>query len=101
MLMIRLLAAVIFSIKIIPAAHAATVSKAVVVPYGDLDLATAAGRSELKARLQEAAATSCSPVLPGPGYRGSEQSIRELGIVYRACVGRLSQRAMARVKIPG
>ncbi|HET7085536.1 MAG TPA: UrcA family protein [Rhizomicrobium sp.] len=100
--MIRLLAAVLFAVSIIPAAQAAgTAPKDVVVAYGDLDLGTAAGQSALKDRLQDAAAQLCSPVLPGPDYRGSEQSIRQLKVVYRACVGRLSERAMARIPALG
>jgi UrcA family protein len=97
--MTRALAAAVFAISIIPAFHAAAgAPKDVVVAYGDLDLGTSAGRSELKTRLQNAAAKLCSPVLPDRNYRGSDESIRELNIVYRACIGRLSNRAMSKVE---
>jgi UrcA family protein len=90
-----LVAAAVFIASTIPAAHAAP--KEVVVAYGDLNLSAAAGQSELKARLQDAAAKLCSPVFVGPDYRGSEQSARELMEVYHACIGRLSDRAMAKI----
>ena len=90
----------LFALIAIHPAHAAQPNpQGIPVAYGDLDLGTTAGRSELKVRLEAAAAKLCSPVLPGPDYRGSEQSIHELGIVYRACIGRLSERAMAQVDI--
>jgi UrcA family protein len=97
--MTRALAAAVFAISIIPAFHAAAgAPKEVVVAYGDLDLGTAAGRTELRTRVQDAAAKLCSPVLPDRNYRGSDEGIRELNVVYRACVGRLSERAMAKVE---
>ena len=93
--MTRTLAAALFAAGILAAAPAASAApKEVVVAYGDLDLNAAAGRSELTARLQDAAATLCSPVLANPD---SELSVREHKVIYRACVGRLSQRAMARI----
>ena len=97
--MIRALAAAMSILSTIPAAHAADVApREVVISVGDLDLGAAEGRSELKGRLQDAAAKLCSPVLVGPDYRGSEQSARELMEVYHACIGRLSERAMAKIK---
>lgn len=76
----------------------AAAPKAIVVAYGDLNLSTAAGQSELKIRLQNAAGSLCSSVLPGPDYRGSEQSALEDTSVYHACIGRLTNRAMNKVK---
>ena len=96
--MTRALAAAVFIISTISAARADVAPKEVVVAYGDLDLSAAAGQSELKGRLQDAAAKLCSPVFVGPDYRGSEQSARELMEVYHACIGRLSQRAMAKIE---
>jgi UrcA family protein len=89
-----LLAAAIFAISTIPAAHAAT-PQGITVAYGDLDLGTAAGQSELKLRLHDAAAKLCSPSLAELG--GSDQSAREHNELYQACIGRLSQRAMANI----
>jgi UrcA family protein len=90
-------AAAIFTLGTIAAAQAAA-PKAIVVAYGDLNLSTAAGQSELKIRLQNAAGSLCSPVLPGPDYRGSEQSALEDTSVYHACIGRLTDRAMTKIK---
>jgi UrcA family protein len=97
--MTRLFAAFMFAFAIVPAAYAAdAVPKGIVVGYGDLDLNAAAGQAVLKDRLQAAAAKLCSPVFAGPDYRGSEQSARELMVVHRACIGRLSNRAMANIE---
>lgn len=93
------LAAAVFATSIIPALHAAAdAPNGIVVAYGDLDLGTAAGRSELNVRVQDAASRLCSVVLPGRDYRGSDRGIHELSVVYRACVGRLTNRAMARIQ---
>jgi UrcA family protein len=69
-------------------------AKEITVAYGDLDLGTAAGRSQLMTRLQEAASQLCSPVLTPPD---SEVTAHEHMVIYRACIGRSSQRAMAKV----
>jgi UrcA family protein len=66
----------------------------IAVAHGDLDLGTAAGRSQLMTRLQEAAAQLCSPVLTPSD---SEATAHEHMVLYRACIGRLSQRAMAKL----
>lgn len=95
----RALAAAVFATSAIPALHAAAdVPNGIVVSYGDLDLGTAAGRSELKVRVQDAASQLCSVVLPDRNYRGSDRGIHELNVVYRACIGRLTNRALARIE---
>jgi UrcA family protein len=95
-----IIAAALTALTIGSSAHAdGDVPRQIVVAYGDLDLHTTAGQSELKVRLQTAAAQLCSPVLPGRDYRGSDESIHELKVVYYACIGRLSERAMAKVQI--
>jgi UrcA family protein len=89
--------AVVFGLGAIPGAHATSLTpKEVVVAYADLDLSGAAGQSELKDRIRAAAATLCSPVLAIPP--DAEPSVREHMVIYRACVGRLSERAMTKVK---
>jgi UrcA family protein len=90
------LAAALFLISAIPAAHAAA-PKEIVVAYGDLDLGTTAGRSELKLRLEDAAAQLCSPALARAP--DSEPSLRFHMELYQACIGRLRERAMAKVRI--
>jgi UrcA family protein len=70
-------------------------SRSIVVNYGDLDLNTSTGRAELNDRLHTAASSLCSPVLARKP--DSEPSVREHQILFRACVGRLADRAMARV----
>ena len=93
-----ILAAVLAAIAFAPAAHAAnTPSNQVAVAYGDLDLTTSAGQAELNNRLQAAAGTLCKPVLERAP--DSEPSVREHQILYRACVGRLTERAMAKVRL--
>jgi len=87
-------AAALFAITAIPAAHASTTTPREVVAYGDLDRSSMAGRSELKARLEDAAAKVCSPLLTPPD---SEPTAREHQIVYRACIGRHTNRAMAQI----
>ena len=88
------LIAVFLAAAAIPAT-ANEVPKGIPVTYGDLDLGTAAGQSELKLRLHDAAAKLCSPSLAELG--GSDQSAREHNELYQACIGRLSQRAMANI----
>ena len=93
------LAAFLAAGSILPAAAADTASQApmgVTVAYGDLDLGTTAGQAELKSRLQAAADTLCRPILAWPV--DSEPSVREHQILYRACIGRLAERAMDKVK---
>ena len=64
--------------------------------YGDLDLHSAAGQAELKARLMDAASQLCRP-----GWMAeppdSEPTARERQVIYRACVGRVTNRAMAKI----
>jgi UrcA family protein len=78
-----------------PVIAAAAPSQHVVVRYGDLDLGTVAGRSELNNRVRTAAGTLCSPVLAR--RVDSEPSIRKHKILYDACVERLTDRAMHRI----
>jgi UrcA family protein len=78
---------------ILPASAAP--SRYVVVRYGDLDLGTLAGRTELNSRVRAAAGNLCSPVLER--RVDSEPSIRQHKILFDACVGRLTDRAMRRI----
>jgi UrcA family protein len=94
----RALAVAVFATSAIPALHAAAEApNGIVVAYGDLDLGTAAGRSELTVRVQDAASKLCSVILPDRNYRGSDLGIHERNVLYRACIGRLSDRAMTRI----
>ena len=91
------LAYAVTAIVFAPAAVAAdTSANGIAVAYGDLDLGTKAGQAELKSRLQDAATTLCSPILSWPV--DAEPTIHEHQILYRACIGRLADRAMAKVK---
>ena len=93
--MIRaIIAATFAAFTILPLAPAAA-SNYVVVTYGDLDLGTVAGRSELNNRVRTAAGNLCSPVLTRPV--DSEPSIRRHQILHDACVRRLTDRAMRRI----
>jgi len=71
------------------------VSQQVVVPIADLDLHSAAGKTELRARVAMAASTLCRPawMTRSPD---SEFAVRYNHEIYRACVGRLTDRALAR-----
>lgn len=91
-----IIAAALAAFIITPAARAADAPpRAIVVTYGDLNLHTSAGRAELENRVQTAASTICGPHLTL--RPDSEPSIREHQILYRACVGRVTRRAMSRV----
>ena len=93
----KIILAAIVALVFSTLAHAAApASGSMVVVYGDLDLSTIAGRDELNSRLRNAAGTLCSPILAWPP--DSEPSIREHQIYYKACVGRLAMRAMARIE---
>ena len=92
--MIRPLAAALFAVAILPAAQASGAVPRETVAYGDLDLSTDAGRSELKARLAVASGKVCSPILTPPD---SEQTAQEHMSVYQACIGRHINRAMAEI----
>ena len=69
----------------------------IVVPYGDLDLHSAAGQTELHARLVNAASTLCRPrwMRTPPG---SEFSAHFREVIYRGCVGRVTNRALDRIE---
>ena len=64
--------------------------------YGDLDLHSAAGQSALRVRLMEAASRLCHPrwMAQNPD---SELGARLRQSIYRACLGRVSNRAMAKI----
>ena len=91
----RITVATLAATLLIPVAQAAT--NQVPVWYGDLDLASSAGRAALTDRVQAAARLLCKPVLERAP--DSEPSIREHQSQYRACVGRLTQRALVKVRI--
>jgi UrcA family protein len=91
--MIRpLVAAALLVLLAVPPAFGADLRQ-VVVPTGDLDLHSAAGRAELKTRVAAAASTLCRPgwMTKSPD---SEFAVRYNREIYRACVGRLTDRAM-------
>jgi UrcA family protein len=90
-----LIAAAIATIVLAPAANAAPHQIAVAI--GDLDLGTPVGQAELASRLHAAAASLCSPALSWDNP-GSQQSVRESRVIYAACIGRLTDRAMAGIK---
>ena len=71
------------------------VPQQVVVPIADLDLHSAAGKTELRARVAMAASTLCRPdwLTKSPD---SEFAVRYNQQIHRACVGRLTDRALAR-----
>jgi UrcA family protein len=71
------------------------VPQQVVVPIADLDLHSAAGQAELRARVAMAAAGLCRPgwMTKSPD---SEFAVRYNQEIHRACVGRLTDRALAR-----
>ena len=90
-----LIAAALFAFLAAPPAFAADLNR-IVVHTGDLDLHSAAGQTELKARIAKAASTLCRPawMTKDPD---SEFAVRYNQEIYRACVGRLTDRAMARI----
>jgi len=96
--MIRpLLAAALFTLFAGPPAFGADGDpKQVVVPIGDLDLNSAAGQAELKARVANAASTLCQPawMTKSPD---SEFAVRYNREIYRGCVGRVTNRALTRL----
>ena len=90
-----IIAATFTALIIFPAIAPAAPAKYVVVTYGDLDLGTSTGRTELNNRVRAAAGNLCSPVLER--RVDSEPSVRQHKILYDACVGRLTDRAMRRI----
>jgi UrcA family protein len=95
--MIRpLTAAALFALFVVLPAFGADDLKQVTVVYGDLDLHSTAGQTELRARLIGAASKLCHPhwMAEPPD---SEMTARECQVIYRACLGRVSNRAMARI----
>ena len=92
-----LIATALFTLLAVSSAFGAAGDlKQVTVAYGDLDLHSAAGQAELKARLIDAASKLCRPgwMARNPD---SELAVREREVIYRACLGRLSNRAMAKI----
>lgn len=67
----------------------------VIVPVADLDLHSAAGKAELRARVALAASSLCRPdwMTKSPD---SEFAVRYNQEIHRACVSRLTDRALAR-----
>jgi UrcA family protein len=93
-----LIAAALFAILATPPAFGADRQQApqhVIVPVADLDLDSAAGKAELRARVALAASRLCRPdwMTKNPD---SEFAIRYNQEIHRACVGRLTDRALAR-----
>jgi|GEM_PF-4574034 len=97
--MIRpLFAAAVLTFLAAPSAFGADFQPApqtVAVPVADLDLHSAAGKTELRARVAMAASTLCRPdwMTKRPD---SEFAVRYNQEIHRACVGRLTDRALAR-----
>jgi UrcA family protein len=91
------IAAALFTLLGTPAFGAGRqqVPQQVVVTIADLDLNSAAGKAELRARVEMAAATLCRPgwMTKTPD---SEFAVRYNREIHRACVGRLTDRALAR-----
>ena len=79
-----------------PALAAVEDPKQIVVSYGDLDLHSTAGQAELKARINRAASTLCHPSWMAR-TPDSEFSIHYRQVIYRACVGRVTNRAMDKI----
>ena len=92
-----LLAAALFMLAGTPALGAGRqqVPQQVVVPIADLDLHSAAGKAELRVRVALAASSLCRPgwMTKSPD---SEFAVRYNQEIHRACVGRLTARALAR-----
>lgn len=93
-----LMAAALFTLLGTPPAFGAApqqVPHQVIVPIADLDLHSAAGKAELRARVAMAAASLCRPAWMTK-TPDSEFAIRYNQEIHRACVGRLTDRALAR-----
>jgi UrcA family protein len=90
-------AALLMLLAVSPALGADEDLTQIVVPYGDLDLHSAAGQTELHARLVNAASTLCRPrwMRTTPD---SEFSAHYREVIYHACVGRVTNRALGRVE---
>jgi UrcA family protein len=65
----------------------------IVVPYGDLDLHSTAGQDELTARVFQAATSLCRPAWMRT-TPDSEFTAHYREVIYHACVGRVTNRAM-------
>lgn len=90
-------AALLMLLAVSPALGADKDLTQIVVPYGDLDLHSAAGKTELHARLVNAASTLCRPRWMRT-YPDSEFGAYFRDVLYRACVGRITNRALGRVE---
>ena len=83
-----------------PALGAAEDPTQIVVPYGDLDLHSTAGQTELNARLVNAASTLCRPAWMRT-TPDSEFTAHYREVIFHACVGRVTNRALDRMEDPG
>jgi len=93
-----LIAAALVTLLATPSAFGAgrqQVPQQVIVPIADLDLHSAAGKAELRARVAMAASSLCRPgwMTKRPD---SEFAVRYNQEIHRACVGRPTDRALAR-----
>lgn len=100
--MIRPYLAALFMILATPAAFGGALQQGpqqVAVPIADLDLQSSAGQAALKSRVALAAGALCRPgwMTKSPD---SEFAARYNQQIHRACVGRLTDRALARIN-PG
>jgi UrcA family protein len=91
-----LLAASLFALLAASPALAAGEPARIAVPIGDLDLHSAAGQAELKIRIVNAASTLCRPAWMRSNP-DSDPSIRLRQMIYRACLGRATDRALASI----
>ncbi len=92
-----LIATALFALLAVsPALGAPEDLKQVTVFYGDLDLHSAAGQTELKTRVTAAASRLCRPAWMATNP-DSEAGARLREEIYRACLGRVSNRAMAQI----
>jgi UrcA family protein len=69
----------------------------IIVPIGDLDLHSAAGQTELHARLANAASTLCRPLWMRT-TPDSEFTAHWREVTYQGCVGRVTNRALGRIE---
>ena len=91
-----LLAASLFALLAASPALAAGGPTRIAVLIGDLDLHSAAGQAELKIRIVNAASTLCRPAWMRSNP-DSDPSIRLRQMIYRACLGRATDRALASI----
>jgi len=95
-----LIAAALFTLLATSPAVAADDPTRIVVPYGDLDLHSTAGQAELNARLVNAASTLCRPAWMRT-TPDSEFTAHYREVIFHACVGRVTNRALDRMEDSG